>query len=68
MQPRLSAKAEREIEDSFRNNEEAHTLLDLINAEFRSDPMSTQCFDSRIVERVRYCVASHKTFIAKRGF
>jgi hypothetical protein len=68
MQPRLSAKAEREMEDSFRNNEEAHTLLDLIDSEFRSDPMSTQCFDSRIVERVRYCVVSHKAFIAKRGF
>ena len=42
------------------NDAEAHTLLDLIDAEFQSDPMSVQCFDLRIVERVRQCVAAHK--------
>jgi len=31
---------------------EAFTLLDIISAEFRSDPMSVQCFDLRIVSRV----------------
>jgi hypothetical protein len=45
------------MEDNFKNQNEAFELLALINAEFFSDPMSTQCFDSRIVERVRYCVA-----------
>ncbi len=35
---------------------EAFRLLDLINAEFSSDPRSVQCFDLRIVERVRRCV------------
>lgn len=30
---------------------EAFTLLDIISAEFRSDPMSVQCFDLRIVKR-----------------
>ncbi len=31
----------------------AAELLDLIAAEFDSDPMSVQCFDLRIVERVK---------------
>ena len=31
---------------------EAFTLLDLVSAEFRSDPTSVQCFDLRIVSRV----------------
>lgn len=56
----LSPKATREIEDSFRNDAEAHELLDLINVEFQSDPASQQCFDARIVERVRWCVARRK--------
>lgn len=38
------------------NNKEAHALLALINAEFQSDPMSVQCFDLRIVQRVKECV------------
>lgn len=50
----------RAVEDGWRNDDEAHTLLDLIDAEFRSDPMSTQCFDQRIVKRVAYCVALRK--------
>lgn len=60
---RMSAEGERRIEDSFRNTEEAFKLLDLIDAEFQNDPMSVQCFDRRIVERVKYCVASRKKFI-----
>ncbi len=47
------------LEKAAANNRDAHTLLDLINAEFESDPMSTQCFDSRIVDRVRQCVKDH---------
>lgn len=43
------------------NNEcEAIRLLDLINAEFESDPHSTQCFDLRIVVRVKACVEERK--------
>lgn len=57
---RLTPRALREIEDKMRNDMEAHDLLDLIDAEFRTDPTSTQCFDARIVERVRYCVAKNK--------
>jgi hypothetical protein len=61
--PRLSDKATRQIEDGFRNDEEAHALLDLINAEFQSDPTSTQCFDLRLVERVKWCVARRTAYL-----
>lgn len=52
------AKQEAIIENTI----EAFTLLDIINAEFRSDPMSTQCFDARIVQRVRECVELRKKY------
>jgi hypothetical protein len=42
------------------NDYEAFRLLDLIDAEFRSDPQSVQCFDLRVVERVRQCVERRK--------
>lgn len=35
---------------------EAWQLLKLIDAEFRTDPMSVQCFDLRTVEKVRKCI------------
>lgn len=57
---RLTAKAVRAIEANFENQREAFVLLDLIDAEFRTDPMSVQCFDLKIVERVRQCVAARK--------
>ena len=66
MANRLTPKAEREIEDSFRNDAEAHELLALIDAEFRSDPMSVQCFDLRIVERVKWCVARRAEYLRRR--
>lgn len=36
------------------------TVLDLIVAEFESDPMSVQCFDLRIVERAKELNREHK--------
>ncbi len=42
------------------NDHEAYRLLDLINAEFQSDPQSVQCFGLRIVERVKACVEQRK--------
>ena len=61
---RFTPKFERAIEASFDNDREAHALLDLIDAEFRTDPMSVQCFDLRIVDRVRRCVLQRKEAIA----
>jgi hypothetical protein len=68
MQPRLTDKAMREMEANMRNNDEAFALLDLINAEFQSDPMSVQCFDLRIVERVKQCVEARKRFEKSPAF
>ena len=65
MQSRLKQEAVREIEDSLKNDREAHELLDLINAEFTSDPLSVQCFDLRTVKRVKLCVESRKQFLIK---
>ena len=62
-QPTLSPTAQRQIEESFRNDKEAHRLLELVNAEFQSDPMSVQCFDLRIVEEVRQCVELRKMLV-----
>lgn len=47
---RLTPKAEREMEERFKLERRAVELLDIIAAEFSSDPMSVQCFDLRIVQ------------------
>ncbi len=60
---RMSREEQRKIEESWDNDREAHELLDLIVAEFVSDPMSVQCFDPRIVERAKLCVAKRKRFV-----
>lgn len=39
---------------------EMFALLDLIDAEWRSDPTSVQCFDARLVARVRAVVEKHR--------
>lgn len=59
----LTAEAERAIEEAMENSREAHRLLNLINAEFRSDPMSVQCFDLRVVARVKACVETHERLV-----
>jgi hypothetical protein len=63
MQLRLTEKAQCEIEGSFENQAEAFRLLKLIDAEFQSDPMSVQCFDLRIVQRVRKCVEAREQLV-----
>lgn len=44
---------------------EAYDLLTIIDAEFRSDPMSVQCFDLRVVERVRKCIEAGRRLNAE---
>lgn len=51
MRNAITPKAEREIEELWRLRKEAVQLLDLIVAEWRTDPMSVQCFDARTVTR-----------------
>lgn len=63
--PMLTDKAIKDIEDNFDNQMEAFRLLDLIDAEFRSDPSSTACFDLGIVDRVRQCVQRRRDFVIR---
>lgn len=67
MNPRLKPNFQRDMEAKWKNDAEAHRLLDLIMMEFKTDPMSTQCFDSRIVSEVNLCVLKQRVFAAK-GF
>lgn len=53
----LTPKAEEEIERMWTLRREAVAVLGLIVAEFKSDPLSVQCFDQRVVERAKACVA-----------
>lgn len=57
--PRLTPRAQKELSEEVDNWQEAFALLGLIDAEFRTDPQSVQCFDLRVVERVRKCVERH---------
>jgi uncharacterized coiled-coil protein SlyX len=56
----LTAKAEKELEERFALQREAIELLALVVDEWRSDPMSAQCFDLRIVRRAQAVVARLK--------
>ena len=42
------------------NVREAMLVLDLIVAEFESDPMSVQCFDLRVVARAKNVISKQK--------
>lgn len=52
---RMSRREEDSMERRFDALREAETLIDLVAAEFNSDPMSVQCFDLRTVARVKAC-------------
>lgn len=64
----LNQSAARRFELQMMNDEEAHRLLDLIDVEFRTDPMSVRCFDLRVVEQVKKCVVERKRLVKERGF
>lgn len=48
--PELSRRAEREMEEVWKLRRDAVRLLGVITSEFKSDPMSVQCFDLRTVQ------------------
>lgn len=60
MRAQLTPKAIAEIETGFDLNRKAWRLLDLIVAEWESDPISVQCFDLRIVEEAKSIVRRRK--------
>lgn len=57
MRAYLTEKVQKEMEFRWKLEKEACELLDVIVAEFKSDPKSVACFDLRIVERSKYVVA-----------
>lgn len=56
----LTSQAEKTIKESFELDQRAWDVLRLIVAEFESDPMSVQCFDTRIVEEAKYLIERYK--------
>lgn len=52
--------AKKHVVEIERLRKHAAELLTYIDTEFRSDPMSVQCFDLRIVQQVRECVKALK--------
>lgn len=61
----MTDKAIAETEEMFRVRRRAVVLLDIIAAEFASDPMSVRCFDSRIVEEAIAVSKQLKRFDSK---
>lgn len=51
---------EKALEESFDIKRQAMVVLDLIVAEFNSDPMSVQCFDLRTVARAQELIRRWK--------
>ena len=47
----LTEKAKRDLEKYFALRLEAEDIFHLVVAEWESDPLSTQCFDLRIVKK-----------------
>jgi hypothetical protein len=56
----LTEKARRELQEQHDADTRVWELMDLICAEFQTDPMSRQCFDSRIVEEAVALVRNRK--------
>lgn len=57
---RLTDKAVKEMEEVFSLRREAIELLGVVNAEWQTDPLSVQCFDSRTIERAGFVLARLK--------
>jgi hypothetical protein len=47
-------------DDDYLKTADVWTVLDLIVAEWTSDPTSVQCFDLRIVERAKALIDAHR--------
>ena len=56
MEPRLTRAAQAKMEERWKLQAEAVHLLGVVTDEWKTDPMSVQCFDLRIVERAKKVV------------
>lgn len=50
--------------DDYLSKADVWTVLDLIAAEFKSDPASTRCFDTRIVQRAIQLADDDRAYIS----
>lgn len=48
------------MDNNYLETADVWTVLDLIAAEFEFDPMSVQCFDSRLVRRAIALAREHR--------
>lgn len=53
MSNRLSEKAQREMEERFELQRRAVQLLDYVVSEWKTSPLSVQCFDLRLVKEAK---------------
>lgn len=60
MTPCLTDKAMREMQEQQAADDRVWQLMDLICAEFETDPMSRQCFDGRVVDEAIALVKRRK--------
>ena len=60
MKPQYTAKAVRLIEEGFKLDQRVWELLDLIVAEWESDPSSVACFDLELVIEAKLIIQRRK--------
>lgn len=57
--PRLTGKAQKEMEAAWKCERRGMEILAIVVAEWQSDPLSVQCFDLRIVEEAKSLIAQY---------
>jgi len=60
MKTYLNNQGIKKMEKKFARDRRIWDLIDLIVAEWDSDPMSVQCFDLRIVQEIKQLLSEHK--------
>lgn len=57
----LSIEGQKKMERKFAVEDRLLQIMDIVVAEWESDPMSVQCFDLRVVEEAKKLTAERKT-------
>lgn len=55
---KMTPETLKDIEESWRLKREAIEILNQVVSEWKTDPMSVQCFDLRTVERAKFVCES----------
>lgn len=61
--PRTEIKFSKDMEDRWRAESRLLEIMDLVVAEWNTDPMSVQCFDLRIVEEAKQLCAKRRLLL-----